>query len=68
MHASPNTELRPAAERVLNLFILKGCLDLTRGIAAKAACWAVRGLGRMEWRVSPSLQPHDRFLIPHNLN
>ncbi|RMZ99518.1 hypothetical protein BpHYR1_037343 [Brachionus plicatilis] len=26
----------------------------------------MRGLGRMEWRLSPSLQPHDRFLIPHN--
>ncbi|RNA22784.1 hypothetical protein BpHYR1_041621 [Brachionus plicatilis] len=25
-----------------------------------------RSLGRLEWRLSPSFQPHDRFLIPHN--
>ncbi|RMZ97959.1 hypothetical protein BpHYR1_024688, partial [Brachionus plicatilis] len=25
-----------------------------------------RSLGRLEWRLSPSFQPHDRILIPHN--
>ncbi|RNA29812.1 hypothetical protein BpHYR1_033777 [Brachionus plicatilis] len=27
----------------------------------------LRSLGRLEWRLSPSFQPHDRFLIPHNI-